>query len=317
MSPVPCLFYPTLTVFIDDDSDMLALLVKSLHLDNHFYKTFTAPQQGIDYINSNHYRQELSERLICHDDEENLYYQDDVIARELFNAERYDQISTLVIDYDMPGQNGLQVCAAISNPYIKKIMLTGAADEKLAIDAFNKGLIHQYIRKQDPDFTSQLQKSIQLAQRVYFEELSALPLKILAARYDSTALVDPAFKFYFDQLIKEHSIVEYYLAENTGSFIMVDDHNKIYSLITLNDDMVEMYLSSQASETLTPDQIQAVESKQVIPCYYDPFHKPNIATDHLSHYLHKPTVLQGSDKLYYCVFGQGFIPVNLKNIVLK
>ena len=46
-----------------------------------------------------------------------------------------DMISTVIVDYDMPSQNGIDFCRQLSDLPIKKVMLTGRADYKLAVDS--------------------------------------------------------------------------------------------------------------------------------------------------------------------------------------
>ena len=76
----------------------------------------------------------------------------------------------------------------------------------------------------------------------------------MAARYDSTALIDSAFRDYFDRIIREYSIIEYYLVDGTVSFITVDRFHQIYQLWTLDDGLIDMYLCSKPSENLSQQQ---------------------------------------------------------------
>jgi CheY-like chemotaxis protein len=73
------------------------------------------------------------------------------IYKVIYNPRRYEEISTVIVDYDMPSMKGLEFCEKLQNPYIRKILYTGVAGEGLAIEAFNKGLIDGYIRKGDPN----------------------------------------------------------------------------------------------------------------------------------------------------------------------
>jgi len=317
MKNISCIYHPSTVICIDDETKFIKSLSIILEDTRILHKMFDKPHKGLEYINADTYRQELVERLVVPNDEEEFCYQSDAIAHELFNQKRYDQISVLVVDYDMPGMTGLEVCERIHNPFVKKILLTGAADESLAIDAFNKGLIYQFIRKQDPQFIEKLQEAIKTAQQQYFQEISELPVRIMAARYDSTALVDPAFKAHFDNIVNKHRIVEYYLVEAMGNFIMIDDQRKIHCLMTLDEGLVEVYLNCKSSETLSAEQITAIEQKKVVPCYYDPFNQFGFENPQLGQYLHKPTVVQGAQRPYYCVFGQRFFPVDPNDIALR
>lgn len=66
-----------------------------------------------------------------------------------------------VVDYSMPAMNGLQVLDELVNWPGSRVLLTGQADEQIAVRAFNAGLIEQYIPKQTPEITQRLTDAIQ------------------------------------------------------------------------------------------------------------------------------------------------------------
>jgi CheY-like chemotaxis protein len=45
----------------------------------------------------------------------------------------------LVVDYSMPQMNGVEVCEALRHLPCKKILFTGAADEKVAVERLQSG----------------------------------------------------------------------------------------------------------------------------------------------------------------------------------
>lgn len=69
---------------------------------------------------------------------------------------RYSLVQVLVIDYAMPAMNGLEVLGALGDWPGARILLTGQADEQIAVEAFNRGLIQQFIPKQSPDLAQRL-----------------------------------------------------------------------------------------------------------------------------------------------------------------
>ena len=318
MKKIACLKHPTTVICIDDDYRFIDTLKISFETSDILCKTFDKHQLAIPYINADRYRQEFTQKLndIQNDDEasESLLY---LFVQELMNQERYNQISVVVVDYDMPGMNGLELCAALANPFVKIIMLTGAADETLAVRAFNQGLIHQYVRKQDHHFVEQLIEAVVKAQQNYFAEISTLPLKLFKNGFYHTAMSDPAFQDYFYNILTTHRIKEYYLAEATGSFIMIDDKQKIHSLITLNDQLIETILTIYDVDIMTDNQIEAIEQRKLIPCYYNAFNKVHYMPDNLNNFLHKPIIIQGQQHKFYTVFGEGLIPVNNAQFIKK
>ena len=316
MKPILCLEYPTTVVCIDDDHRFIDTLKMSLETHNILCKTFDKHQIALPYINTDRYREEFTQKLnnIQHNDEfnESLLH---LFVQESKNQERYNQISVVVLDYHMPGMNGLELREAFANPFIKIIMLTGAADETLAVKAFNQGLIYQYVRKQDHHFVEHLIDAIIKAHQNYFNELSELPLKLLRNDFYPTALSDLAFQDYFYNILTTHRIKEYYLAEATGSFIMIDEKQKLHSLITLSDHLIETILTTYEADMITHDQVEAIEQRKLIPCYYNPFSNIHYTTENLSSFLHTPTIIQGQHHKFYCVFGKGFIPINEARLI--
>lgn len=82
------------------------------------------------------------------------YWRDDETAR-------FDLTKVCVVDYSMPAMNGLQVLSELVNWSGSRVLLTGRADEQIAVSAFNQALIDQYIPKQTTEITRRLTDSIQ------------------------------------------------------------------------------------------------------------------------------------------------------------
>ncbi len=69
---------------------------------------------------------------------------------------RYALTHACVVDYSMPDVDGLQVLAALSDWPGLRMLLTGQADEQIAVQAFNRALIDQFLPKQAPDVSERL-----------------------------------------------------------------------------------------------------------------------------------------------------------------
>jgi CheY-like chemotaxis protein len=67
------------------------------------------------------------------------------------HTERFGLTRVAVVDYSMPGMNGLEALARLTDWPGSRVLLTGQADEQVAVRAFNEGLIDQFIPKQTPD----------------------------------------------------------------------------------------------------------------------------------------------------------------------
>lgn len=75
---------------------------------------------------------------------------------------RYALTRVCVVDFSMPGMDGLQVLGELAEWQGARILLTGQADEQVAVRAFNRGLIDQFIPKHLPDIAKRLVGALEL-----------------------------------------------------------------------------------------------------------------------------------------------------------
>ncbi|AHE66069.1 response regulator containing a CheY-like receiver domain and an HTH DNA-binding domain [Legionella oakridgensis ATCC 33761 = DSM 21215] len=185
---IPACYFPSTVLFLDDSRDFLLNFV--LQLDEGVaYRIFDNPNKTLDYIHNKHCELELLNQdglseysdsrrfdLINHTLDLDLA----AIHAEVYNPHRFSEISVVVVDYAMPGMNGLEFCRRIENSNIKKILLSGQADEHLAIEAFNEGLIHRYIKKSDVNAIELITQSIYELQFQYFQAMSDTIVRMLS-----------------------------------------------------------------------------------------------------------------------------------------
>jgi CheY-like chemotaxis protein len=84
-----------------------------------------------------------------------------VLEDLLTNKPNYRLTKVLVVDYSMPGKNGLEVLKELNGIPAECILLTGMADEQLAVKAFNDKLIAQFIQKHSADVGGQIKQAIE------------------------------------------------------------------------------------------------------------------------------------------------------------
>ena len=154
---------PGAVVFLDDDLDYLEMLAEVMPED-WFVHLMLRPVECIDMLLGETTFRELD-----------LWRQQEIINRwrdgtalipQILRYWREDGIARFtlaqvcVVDYSMPAMSGLKVLDALTLWAGSRILLTGRADEQLAVSAFNGGLIQQFIPKQSPDLRQRLTDSI-------------------------------------------------------------------------------------------------------------------------------------------------------------
>ena len=84
-----------------------------------------------------------------------------ILAYWASHGERFGLTRVCVFDYAMPGMDGLQALGELTDWPGGRVLLTGQADEHVAVSAFNRGLIDQFIAKQTPDISQHLVTVVQ------------------------------------------------------------------------------------------------------------------------------------------------------------
>ena len=171
-------FFPTTVAIVDDSPDFLANL--SLSLDPVLaFHVFDSPSHALIALNSDLAIAPGPERYFTiyqHREEHSFdHHVIDLnmanVHLEVFNEHRFERYSVAVVDYDMPEMNGLDLCRRLAHAPVRKVLLTGKADEKVAVEAFNEGIIDRFILKQSPDAMTRLQDTIRELQAQYFRDI--------------------------------------------------------------------------------------------------------------------------------------------------
>ncbi|HLF66834.1 MAG TPA: response regulator, partial [Gammaproteobacteria bacterium] len=234
-------FFPTTVVFIDDNSNYLTGLLSSINMQHIVPKLFSNPIEAVQFINHQH---GLLQSAIFTplDDQPADHVGFDINIRDFHqkllapNKRRFNELTVVVCDYAMPQKNGLEVLQEIKNIELKTIMLTGEADELLAVAAFNRGLIDHFLCKGSSNFTQTLNNTILGLQQDYIARATGLMVSniILGKLPHSSALADPVFIQLFESIKQKHHIVEYYLLDEQGSFLLLTLTGQAYFLAVLN-----------------------------------------------------------------------------------
>ncbi len=247
-------YFPTTVLFVDDDQSFLKGL--KVKFDGQLLaKLETNPLSAFDIMSG----QSLQDEDLIETIDEDELDQDyacpiniplPAIIEKAKNADRFDEVSVMVVDYSMPEMTGLALCEKLQNHPVKKIMLTGDSDQSIAIEAFNKGVIDHFVRKDRPDLISHLCGVIQLLQQKYFQERTSFILK--AARAISPSfLSSEQFLPEFNRFIAKHDIVEFYLIDRGGSFFARNRRGESFCfLVKDEEEMARLIAIAENADTL-------------------------------------------------------------------
>jgi CheY-like chemotaxis protein len=220
------------------------------------------------------------------------------LHEEIYSPDRFSYISTLVIDYSMPGLNGAELCELLKNYPAKKIMLTGAADYNTAVQLFNSGLIDHFIVKDTPDMSKQLNESIHKAQQAYFDLASSMLLQSLPEK--SACLDNSSYWKFINNFFSVNNFSEYYLVDGSGSLLFVDYFGNPTWMVMKSGQELEDFYEISIDNQASPEVVRSLKNKEKLPFFFSE-EDQRVSVFKWDQYLHDATLLPGFDDLYYAI----------------
>jgi CheY-like chemotaxis protein len=271
---LPIYHHPSLTVLVDDSETFLRSL--SFQLDPVLAsKCFHDTREALNWLRQDKHRSApphgpLSAYFDTHarsPEQCNVALDIDQIYRISRQPQRFLTPSVLVVDYSMPQMNGVEFCQALQGVPCKKILFTGAADEKIAVGAFNRGLIDRYIKKSDDNALDRLETEILALQKEFFAAQSDT-LRDLLALHQYTFVCDPAISAKVSALREQHAIVEHYLFPNPAGILLYDGDGKARLMIVETDASMESHLEMARDNEAPPSLLAALRERCIIPFFH-------------------------------------------------
>lgn len=303
---MPIYYFPTTTIFVDDSLDFLTNF--SLQLSQSIATiSFDNAADALTHIRENTvdicpYRTALETAAdvggnpMTH---QTITLNLEPIQSEIYDAQRFSKNAVIVIDYDMPGMNGLELCEQMTDRNMKRILLTGKGDEKVAVEAFNAGLIDHFIQKSNQDVVKLVKENILNLEKKYFDTLSE-NIKIVLAQNPVSFVHDPIFQQFFSRLCQQHNIVEYYLTEITGSFLLLDADANINLLVVKGAEDLSIHYEFARDNGAPQSVLDVMRSGTKIPFSFqaDDYFKM-YAEDEWQKQLFPAEQLKGKEIYYY------------------
>ncbi len=303
MNSIPALYHPTTLVLVDDDLEYLATF--SLTLSDQFKcQLFTDYQDAEQYLSLHNTWPESFKTRYLQIDYQDLYrfsvnIEIAQIYQEAWNRQRFTRTAILIVDYDMPGTNGLELARRLKSKLpLKIILLTGEADQQTAIDAFNRGEIDRFLLKSVPDCSERLAQFVHELQWDFFQELSTAVLEPLISQA-SHPLQDAHFHSLFHRILREQEITEFYLLDESGSFLLLNTEGQpTWLLVRTLADMELFYDMAEMEEPDVPKAfLKALKHRKKIV-----FLAPQLTTvPPCEEWLVYDATQLADQEVYYCI----------------
>ncbi|MGF6607209.1 CheY-like chemotaxis protein [Paraburkholderia sp. WSM4175] len=215
----PPVFYPSTVVFVDDNDSYLDAL-RRFFPGTYTNLFFTRPQAALSYIRQ-HAREnslEFAAASACLSEPGVERFVETSAERDIVaQPSRFEEVAAVVVDYDMPGIGGVEFLSSISHLRCAKVLLTGVADETVAVKAFNAGIVDLYLRKTDADSANRLTHFLKDAKSRHCAESGWLALGENGMTY-----CDPRTRKVIDEVVAARGIVEYYWRPEQNVILMFD-----------------------------------------------------------------------------------------------
>ncbi|MGD8430524.1 MAG: hypothetical protein PVH31_08950, partial [Ectothiorhodospiraceae bacterium] len=219
------------------------------------------------------------------------------LEEEVTNPNRFREVSVLVADYAMPEMNGLALCGALGDRPVKRILLTGVGDEKLAVSAFNDGLIDRFVLKSQPNVAEEVNRAIESLQQEYFNDVSKLIRQSLAGD-EAPFLADPAFAAVFHELVSNESVAEYYFVAEPNGFLMLTPDGRAKRLVVLTEADMTVHWEIARDQHAPADLTRLLGDRARIPYFWRSggYYRPELSD--WEQYLYPPRVVDGAQRYY-------------------
>lgn len=309
-------YYPTTIMLVDDNPRFLNSISLQLAEDLP-YRLFDSPYKALEFLEIGSTQSRGAERVFTqnYDNAEatssNLVMNLDLgeIHCRAFDEGRFNELSVAIVDYDMPGMSGLELCRKLSDYGIRKILLTGIADEKIAVQAFNEGIIDAFVSKSDYDVFDSINSTVKRLQKLYFRQKFMAVVRALDVASD-TYFKDRGFAKAFHDVCDKYSIVEYYMITNPDGFLMIDTHGVARVMMVVTESAYREHVEIARNENAPPNLVEMMFSRSVVPYFHRSEGYFDARDKHWAECLYPAEAIDGeSQSFYYALIDSApFIP---------
>ncbi len=216
-TPVPLPFVKTRVrvAFLDDDAQFLDALATTLSGLNAQF--FTRQRDLDEALAHTHAARQADKSLLNSLSEPDVFNRLARVFGYLENPGRSAIFQIIVVDHMMPGERGRDYCSRHRGDGVFRILLTGAADESLAVEAFNSGDIDYFVPKQTRGLRSKLSSVLDEVQLRLHADISER-MRAIADPEAMAALNTSSAQRDLRTLLKSYHVDEYVLLPQPFGF---------------------------------------------------------------------------------------------------
>jgi CheY-like chemotaxis protein len=267
-------FHPTTLLVLDDDPYYVESF--KFHFGDQFpCVSYTQPERAIEHILAQEAQRPSFDRTLEHAAAGSAARQGlpepvNAGAAQILgivgDSNRFRRVSVLVVDYDMPSMTGVQVCRALHQLPVRKLLLTGKAGVDTAISAFNEGVIDTFLTKHDPEIEKTLPRQVLRLQDEYFKTTTD-GLAAALRRQDMQFMTDTAVIEAIDGLIKSRVVVEHYLTASPCGALLVDQNGGALMFVVLDSETLRSQWEVARDNGGPKELLDLLASRRVIPLF--------------------------------------------------
>lgn len=177
--------------------------------------------------------------------------------------------STVIVDYDMPGMTGIEFCEQIKDLPIQKIMLTGQGSHKLAVEAFNKGIIDRFILKNAETIFDEVCEAIATCQQKYFVNVSNHFLDILSKSH-TCAIGQTGYQSLLLSMLSQYNADEYYIFDEFGSYVLMNSQTQQQHYFIIRPSyLFDAYAATAEASGVDDQMISKIQDRKEFPILLD------------------------------------------------
>lgn len=305
---LPVYRHPTLVVLVDDSASFIASMEFQMS-PSVAVKSFQDAHEALRWIDSTYGRgkQGYLPIRVSHDDQalsperRAIALDVDWIYRIAMDPKRFHAPAVIIVDYAMPQMNGVDFCRALQELPCKKILFTGEANEMVAVEAFNQGLIDRYLKKSDAQALDRLELEIAALEREYFVEKSGT-LKDLLARHSFSFLSDDTFAQLVNSLAAQYGFVEHFLFADPAGILFLGADGKPALMVVETQAGLASHLEA-AQDYGAPASLQAaLREEKVVPFFWNSGGMYTEASVDWERYCLPAQVCSGREDYYWALF---------------